>query len=439
MKLPKCIYGGETQEQLNQALRQLHDEVRKLTERRIDGFNLADSILGDGLEFTAFTSERPGVIRNSLADTTGNTYITLKGDGAVPENNYGVEVVVDASNSTYGRFCIRDKDSDNQLVSIIPDDPASADPGGILDFPRGIGRIRTSADYNLRLQRNSTTLIELGSTEITASEDINPISDNVYTLGRTGVSWLEAFVGTIDSGSDSNLILQRNNVTKLTIQTAQILSADDINPDTTNTYDLGTASLAWKEIYTRNLDTDGANDLVIARNNITKLTVASAQITAADDIIPSVNTSFDLGSASFGWSQLYINVLDTAGNLSMSFQQNNNTRITLQTAGQVSFNTGIDLIYGSTSSDINLDEGDCFTAVDASGAARTVNLPAISGAQGRIYIIKKIDATANAVIIDGSGAETIDGAATYNTVVQYATTIIVGGTSEWHKVGSILF
>lgn len=438
MKLPKCIYGGETQEQLNQALRQLHDEVRKLTERRIDGFNLASTLLGDGLEYTTFSAISPGKIRNSLANTTGNTYITLKGDGASPENYYGIEVVVDTSNSTYGRFCIRDKDSDNQLISLVPDDPVSSDPGGDIQIPRGIFRLGTTANYNLRLYRNNTTMFEFKSDEITASEDLVPVTNNVYNLGKAGTGWLEVFTGTIDSGADSNLLLQRNNTTKLNIQNTQILSSDDINPDTSNTYDLGTASLAWRVAYARTLSSDTGVSLTIARGGTTKVVMESATIDVYDDLVPDTGSVYNLGSTTKAWSGAYLDAIDTAGNTTLILKQNTNNRIILQTAGQVTFDTGIDLEYTNTSSDINLDEGDCFIAVSASGAARTVNLPAISGALGRIYIIKKIDVTANTVTIDGNGAETIDGAATVTVALQYQTAIIVGGSSEWHKITGLV-
>lgn len=50
--------------------------------------------------------------------------------------------------------------------------------------------------------------------------------------------------------------------------------------------------------------------------------------------------------------------------------------------------------------------------VDASGGNRTITLPPAATTPGRIYIIKKIDATANTVTIDANGAETIDGVLT---------------------------
>lgn len=66
----------------------------------------------------------------------------------------------------------------------------------------------------------------------------------------------------------------------------------------------------------------------------------------------------------------------------------------------------------STSVDITLNATHYTVKVDASGANRTITLPAASGVTRRIYIIKKTDSSANTVTIDGNASETIDGATT---------------------------
>lgn len=68
---------------------------------------------------------------------------------------------------------------------------------------------------------------------------------------------------------------------------------------------------------------------------------------------------------------------------------------------------------------------------DASGGAMTVNLPAAIG-NGRLVTIKKIDSSGNAVTIDGSGSETIDGATTYALAAQYnSVQMIDAATGLW--------
>lgn len=69
---------------------------------------------------------------------------------------------------------------------------------------------------------------------------------------------------------------------------------------------------------------------------------------------------------------------------------------------------------------------------DATAAPVVVNLPLAASAKYRRITVKKIDASANAVTLDGSGAETIEGAATLATTTQYkAYTVQSDGTTWW--------
>jgi hypothetical protein len=73
---------------------------------------------------------------------------------------------------------------------------------------------------------------------------------------------------------------------------------------------------------------------------------------------------------------------------------------------------------------------------DATSGNITINLPAISGRIGRIYIIKKTDASVNTVTIDASGSETIDGITTYVLTAQYKYVTIQCNNAAWFIIGS---
>jgi len=68
---------------------------------------------------------------------------------------------------------------------------------------------------------------------------------------------------------------------------------------------------------------------------------------------------------------------------------------------------------------------------DATGGAFTITLPAASTVSGKIYNIKKIDVSANAVTIDGDDSETIDDAATKALSSQYDSLTIQSSGAEW--------
>lgn len=70
--------------------------------------------------------------------------------------------------------------------------------------------------------------------------------------------------------------------------------------------------------------------------------------------------------------------------------------------------------------------------VDATGGAVTVTLPAAASNKGLRLVVKKIDASANAVTVDGNSSETIDGAATVSTTTQYDVWRLHCDGAAWH-------
>lgn len=90
----------------------------------------------------------------------------------------------------------------------------------------------------------------------------------------------------------------------------------------------------------------------------------------------------------------------------------------------------------STSSDITLDVSHYTLQVDATGANRTETLPAASTCTRRIYVILKIDASANTVTIDGNSSETISGSTTKVINTQWSGYMIQSTGSAWVVISS---
>jgi hypothetical protein len=67
---------------------------------------------------------------------------------------------------------------------------------------------------------------------------------------------------------------------------------------------------------------------------------------------------------------------------------------------------------------------------DATGGVITVTLPPAAQYAGLQFIIKKVDASANAVTIDGDGSD-IDGAATADLTAQYESRTIISDGAAW--------
>lgn len=79
-----------------------------------------------------------------------------------------------------------------------------------------------------------------------------------------------------------------------------------------------------------------------------------------------------------------------------------------------------------------LDATHSMVLCDATSAAFTVNLPAAAGVPGRVYTIKKIDSTGNAITIDGNASETIDGATTASLTTQWQSKTIQAVGGAWY-------
>jgi hypothetical protein len=74
--------------------------------------------------------------------------------------------------------------------------------------------------------------------------------------------------------------------------------------------------------------------------------------------------------------------------------------------------------------------------VDATGGAVTVTLPAVAAVPTGIkFIIKKIDASANNVVLAGNGAELIDGTNTRTWNTQWQGYVIQSNGTSWFIVG----
>lgn len=89
-------------------------------------------------------------------------------------------------------------------------------------------------------------------------------------------------------------------------------------------------------------------------------------------------------------------------------------------------------IVTSKSADATLTVAETGTIlVSASAANRTMTLPTAVGYSGLRYVIKKTDATANTVTVDGNASETIDGNATVVLRSQNSMIEIVSDGSNW--------
>lgn len=68
---------------------------------------------------------------------------------------------------------------------------------------------------------------------------------------------------------------------------------------------------------------------------------------------------------------------------------------------------------------------------DATSAAFTFSLPTAVGNTGKVFHIKRLNAGANVITIDGFGSENIDGSPTYQLTAQWESVTIVSNSTYW--------
>lgn len=100
-------------------------------------------------------------------------------------------------------------------------------------------------------------------------------------------------------------------------------------------------------------------------------------------------------------------------------------------AGMITFTKSVNFAYNAVSTNTTLDATYCVVSVDCTGGARTITLPTAVGIGGRQYTIRKLDASGNAVTIDGDGSETINGATTKALAAQYDVATIMSNGANW--------
>jgi len=95
-------------------------------------------------------------------------------------------------------------------------------------------------------------------------------------------------------------------------------------------------------------------------------------------------------------------------------------------------NGSIAVTYTTKTANYTATANDHIILVDATSGAVTITLPQASTVPGREYFIKKIDASANAVIISGyNGTEQIDGQTTISTTLEYQSYTLICVGTQW--------
>ena len=151
------------------------------------------------------------------------------------------------------------------------------------------------------------------------SSSLIPDLDNTYDLGSSTNEWKNlyidgtAFIDTIDNSS------------AVTIVTASFTHgvSSSIIPDADNTYDLGSSTKEWKDLFidgVAKIDALGsvAGDTSIAYISQLSGSAAEPALTASVTVVPGVDNTYDLGTAALSWKNLHVQGTATIGTLALT-------------------------------------------------------------------------------------------------------------------------
>lgn len=91
----------------------------------------------------------------------------------------------------------------------------------------------------------------------------------------------------------------------------------------------------------------------------------------------------------------------------------------------------------SSSSTINVSSNNFTVNADATSTNITANLPTAVGCKGRIYVVRKSDASVNTVTIDANSTETINGATTVTLTLQYSFRMMQSDGANWMVISQL--
>jgi fibronectin-binding autotransporter adhesin len=180
----------------------------------------------------------------------------------------------------------------------------------ILD-PQGVGKITLNGDTHIAGNINATAAMVLsgnlnvgGGTTLTSTINVAGATTLSSTLDVTGASTFTGNVIAVNLATTGNTDL--GNATSDTI-TATGRFDSNIVPSASATYDLGTSSLRWNNLYAVNANISG--DITLGGNLVggdanTDTITLNAELTS--DIVPDVDSIYSLGSTSKRWENVWV-------------------------------------------------------------------------------------------------------------------------------------
>jgi hypothetical protein len=247
--------------------------------------------------------------------------------------------------------------------------------------------------------------------------------------------------GRIRFESSGNIGLKFDSSFNLTVGNGYVQVGKQLFPSVTGTIPLGTDTNRWSEV--ASVDGSFTGNLVSEVGGSYKLYNLGADgDTDTEYLDMSWNNYFEIstqrtGSGAGKGYKLIAGTsriqTDYSGNITL-IAPNTTVLGNLSSNGSVTTGGLKTAIAGTLSSSITLATTDHTVLCDCQLNNISVNLPTAVGNDGQVFVIKKVDATANFVTIFASGAETIDGGSIHIINTQNESIHVQAYSGDWYII-----
>lgn len=258
---------------------------------------------------------------------------------------------------------------------------------------------------------SSTSVVVADTTSFSPVEGNVMVTENLGLVNYKSGRWVGIGVGYINTYSASSLTFNTNNTERGRFDGS--VGTFILGPNSGERLSARFNGLAFN----RNVST-GA----IFNTGFAHQFSHTANASAASDFL-TLMTYNNAGSA------VKTATLTVNGNGDIGIGKNTQTS-TLDVAGSTAHSNVT--VTGNTTLD-----GTHYTVLVNNIGSVTITLPAASGCSGRVYVIKKVSAASNDVVIDPNGSELIDGTSTSKTLtLQWSSVMIQSNGTSWFVLSS---
>jgi len=399
-----------------------------------------------------------GVITESAKGGIGLTN-TDDGNIALTLNNTTTPGDITITNNSYpgGNISVATDQGNISLTATTSGDVSMTANGGNASMTAGAGSASISSTTGITLDTDATLTI-------TAAQAISITNDAGNGYGQSFASDDGISITATGYGSGAGIGLTADiGSIGITATAADV----DINADT---------GIAIDNTTSGNIAiTNSAADISASAVGGISITACSTNGTGVLSILNDgsnvgdhINITASNGDVNVGATVGDVNLTSTAKNVLIQSDQtatlrSNNEYVLVEgdlaatvkaTGGQVDITSDIDdinltadisvnvigafalPITTKTNTDYTILDDDQFVTilVSTGNTDRTITLPTVAANSGRILNIKKTDSGTGDVIIDGEGAETVDGAANYTITLQNESITIQSNGSAWYII-----